>query len=166
MSVRQFLNDNPAVTSLVLCAVLTVCLGMIAYQLYDTGHGEEARGKLAYFSVDDGKSFFVDDAEKVSGFDHSGVPAYRAYVFRADSGEPFVGYLERFTPEVRNKIEQMPNKGRGADPSVLRPLIMQGQEIKKPGDLRWYKRSDPGAAAVIDIKAPDGASDSLQPVYP
>lgn len=120
----------------------------------------------AFFTTDDGATFFADDAAKSSGFDHSGLPAYRAYVFRQNGGQPFVGYLERMAPESRTKLDKLGGDPRKRnDPNAMRSIVA-AQEIKKPGDDRWCKRSSNEAQSVIAIHGPDGSADGLEPVAP
>src|SRR5689334_21127700 len=62
----------------------------------------------AWFSSDDGKTWFKDDQYKVPPFDHQGRPACRAYVFTCDNGKTaFVAYLERFTPEAQRRLQEI-----------------------------------------------------------
>src|SRR5439155_23406719 len=81
------------------------------------------------FSDDDGKTYFADDVYKAYPFDHNGKQAYRAYVYRAGSGTPFVGYLGR--------------EG--------------GMEVKKPGGAKWVPLTGPAGSAITDVKGPGGA---------
>lgn len=49
----------------------------------------------AFFSVDDGATWFADDATKPSGFLKDGKPAYLVNVYTKGSGKPFVGFLRK-----------------------------------------------------------------------
>lgn len=125
----------------------------------------------AFYSTDDGKTWFVDDAEKIPPFDKDGKPAYRVYVYRCADGKPFISHLERYTPEAKKKLEEIVAKGPDADvdPGVMEMIYMNGVEVKDPGtgDKGWVKQSNFDRAAKITTPAcPDGTTDTLEPVLP
>lgn len=55
----------------------------------------EGYAAKAFFSVDDGTTWFADDASKPSGFIKDGKPAYSVNVYVKGSGKPFVGFLRK-----------------------------------------------------------------------
>ncbi len=164
MNIRKILEQNQGGAAAVLLAIIAILVGAIGYRSFVNAGPDRATDK-AFYSVDDGRSYFLDDADKISGFDHEGRPAYRAHVFRAADGAPFVGYLERLTPEARERLAAA-DQPRHADPAAPRGPALRDQEIKKPGDAGWTKRSEPAALRVLDIRAPGGSRDALEPVLP
>lgn len=156
------INRQKSVTAVAACAAVLLAAGLMVYRV--TGDAQaQGRGERAFYSVDDGATWFVDSADQISGFEHEGRPAYRAYVFRAPGVEPFVGYLERYTPEARAKLQARLDAGA---PAAARSVERSEQEVKKPGDAQWHKRSSPQVSRVINITAPDGTTQGLEPVLP
>jgi hypothetical protein len=91
----------------------------------------------AFFTSDDGASWFADEAQRLTPFDHNGRPAVKAYVWRCDGGKPFITYLERINPESKARIDRLRN-GTEPEPSVseaaANPLGMpQGLESQSSG---------------------------------
>jgi len=73
-------QQAPGTTAGVICGVIVVAvLGIV---LSTTVASATHR---AYFSDDDGKTFFVDDIEKIVPFDHDGKPGFRAMVYQCSS---------------------------------------------------------------------------------
>jgi hypothetical protein len=71
----------------------------------------------AFFTTDDGKSFFVDRFDRVPPFRKDGKTAVRAQVFSCDDGRTkFVGYLEMYAPLDKAALEDVLAKGRGVVP--------------------------------------------------
>ncbi len=165
MSIREMLNRNAATAKAVALALCVLGVGAIGYQAMSAGPAERPVTDEAFFTVDEGATWFADEADKLSGFEHEGKPAYRAHVYRPVGGEPFVGYIERLTPEARSKLEGLSPNPKDRDQSAVNAILLTGREIKKPGDTRWLKATDPGVSKVLDIRAPDGSTD-LEPVHP
>ena len=120
----------------------------------------------AFFSVDDGKTWFADELSRLPPFDVSGKPAVRAYVYRAKDGKSFVGYLQRYTPTAQQSIEQSrrpdPSRKGPVDPALLRDAFTVGREVKRPGDAEWVSGADPQKVARIVSAAGDAAA-SVEP---
>ena len=79
---------------------------LIAFQLHGSGSSVAASTSTkAFFSNDDGKTWFTDLATKLPPFDHSGSQAYRVEVFRCGpSGKPFVVCLESYSSDDKARI--------------------------------------------------------------
>lgn len=165
MSIGDIIKQKQSSAATLVLAILAILAGVLGYRSFADAGGDRAVGK-AFYSVDDGRSYFVDDADKIIGFDHGGEPAYRAYVFRAEGGAPFVGYLERFTPEARERITQRATSDRRPDAAAMCSVPTSDRQIKKPGGSRWYSRRDPQASEVIRIQAPGEPTAALEPVLP
>jgi len=156
MGLRQWLNSNPRTASVALGGVVAIGIGAIVVQVMGSRQKFPTRLPEAYFSVDDGKSYFTFGSENLPPFDYKGQPAVRAYVFEC-GGKRFVGYLERYTADARAKLLS----GKNVTPQVQ----IAGRELKKPGDGTWVKSNDFAAVAkVADVKCPDGATP--EPIEP
>ena len=157
MGVRQWFNDYPRVTIAVVGLVALVAIGAVVMQVM--AGRPKIQGALpdAYYTVDDGKTFFSANSEKVPPFDHKGQKAVRAYVYEC-GGERFVGYLERFNPEAHKAMT-----GGTATPQHQ----IYGRELKRPGEANWIKSGDFTAVdRLADVKCPHDGAHAPQPVEP
>jgi hypothetical protein len=168
VGIRESLNQNPNVTTGLTAAIILVAVAVIVWQLRGGSNAIPTGVEKAFFTIDDGKSTFVDDASKLPPFDRGGKPAYRAYVFACKNGKiRFVGYLERYTTEGKSKIEAARSHRQSIDPGFAESLAQSGIEVKAPnsGDTGWILRGDPKSAPIVNVKCPDGSND-LEPVSP
>lgn len=155
MGVREALNRRPrlvaaATVALIAGAALWAALAM-------GGAGGKADHPLAFFSDDDGQTYFEDSVFRIAPFDRGGREAVRARVFTADGGRTrFVGYLEKYAPEARARFSAI----EGDVPRQL-DLVEQlrggGVVVKKPGQSEWVPGDSPQAAAVRKVIGPGGA---------
>src|SRR4051812_15627729 len=95
---REKINSNPL---LMLGALVVVILGAgLVLYFSMRSPAVKAGGNQAYFSDDDGKTYFADAASRIPPAERGGKEVVRAHVFSCDGGKTlFVGYLHRFTPE-------------------------------------------------------------------
>lgn len=169
MSLREKLTEKPILAMIVAVVLLVVGVSVFAFKAR-VSHGPERGDKLAFFTVDDGKTWFADDATKVPPFEKDGKQAVRAHVYRASDGKKFVNHLERFKPEAKLAIESAKNApaqtpGR-ADRSAAQAAYMGGREVKRPGDANWVNVANfRDAATVTIIKCPTGGTEAT-PVEP
>ncbi len=169
MGIREKLNDNPAITTGITAGIIVIALIVIGWQLMSSGRPEIPT--QAFYSIDDGASYFPDNINLFPPFKKDGKDAVRAHVFRCDGGEPFIAYLERYTPEAKAKMEAMQTKTQegGPDPGMYDDVQMTGQEVKAPktGDKGWVKMVDyQSSQDITSPKCPDGTTNKLEPVYP
>ncbi|HUO07610.1 MAG TPA: hypothetical protein VM008_04870 [Phycisphaerae bacterium] len=120
------------------------------------------RREQSYFTTDDGATYFADDANKLTPFDHNGTEAVCAHVYAAD-GKKWVAYLERYTKRGRELMEALEKKEIG--PEKLQGVMLK--EVKKPGDARWVTPADGMPFAnVIRVVNPNRAGSDPHPVGP
>ncbi|MCC6424048.1 MAG: hypothetical protein IT447_11265 [Phycisphaerales bacterium] len=177
MGIREKLNQNQGVTTGVTVGVIVLALIFIIWQLV----GGNSRGSIptqAFFTVDNGATWFADDINKLPPFDHDGKQAVRALIFKCKGGKEFVGHLERYTPEAKAQIEKMrqavPSKDGKGPPMpppgpMMGDLAFSGMEVKAAGapDTAWVKMADfQKAQEITKIKCPDGDSSQIEPVVP
>lgn len=137
--------------------------GLLLMQLKGETAGAAAGGEQAWFTVDDGQTWFADDAKLLPPFQHNGKTAYRCSVWTVDGGKTkFVSHLERLRPEAKQKAESMKNDPIGAATELAKI------EVKLPltGDKGWVDISSPNAPAIMRPKVPAGKGDDLQRVPP
>ena len=153
MGIRETLNENPRLTTGVTAGIIAVTLIWIIWS--NLGGGGAATindGGQVFFTDDDGKSWFADDAKKVPPFDHNGKEAFRAHVYKCD-GKTFVNHMERYTPAAKKKMEEIMAKPEAMnDPTVMESIQSVGLEFKSPGQPNWVKMTDPKLGEVLKPK--------------
>jgi hypothetical protein len=165
VGIRETLNKNPSITTGVTIGIIVVALVAIIWQAM--GNRPDMTPPRTFYTIDDGKTWFDDEANKIPPFDAKGGQAVRCYVFRCgEKGNKFVGYLERYKPDAATKMAELMKKG-SEDPMAMEQVQMTGMEIKKPGDAKWVSRNTPQAEKIMaDVKCPDGTQNNLEPVSP
>jgi len=89
----------------------------------------------AYYTEDDGKSWFITDVA-IPPIMHNGHECPRVIMYSCDGGKTlFPGYLMRYTPEAKPKVEEELKRGS--------PLTQEGMEVKRVGDSEWAGAFDP-----------------------
>ena len=168
MGIRQKINENPGITTAVTAAVIVIAIGIIIWQGCSGGGGSEviAVSTKAFFTIDDGKTLFVDDVNKIPPFMKDGKEAVRAHVFVCPGGKPFVGYLEKYSPQDKKMMEDaMAGKappaayaGYTGQAMVKKPNTPpQGWVPLMPGTTQFY-------SSIVQVTCPDGATPER--VYP
>jgi hypothetical protein len=152
-----------AVTLLV--GLLLLAGALFAFQMRGSG-ALTASGGNAFFSVDDGKSWFADDATKVPPFTKDGKEAVRAHVYRSADGTKFVNHLERFKPEAKQALEDAKKADQQLkqrpDRTAIQSAYIGGREVKRPGDANWVNAANfRDAAQVVAVKCPHGGTDAV-----
>src|SRR5208282_4267961 len=151
MGAREWLDQHPKLTICGVCGIVAVAIGLIVAQVMAGKHKYPSGPPKDYFTVDDGKTFFVAGDDNVPPFDHDGQPAVRAYVFQC-GGQQFVGYLERFTPTYHDAVV-----AHGRSPEAIR----YGREIKKPGEGNWHAVTDIATETKLtNVQCPNGGTDT------
>lgn len=165
MGIRETLNKNPSITTGVTIGIIVVALIAIIWQAM--GNRPNLKPPRIYYTTDEGKSWFDEEASKIPPFDHKGGQAVRVYVYKCGTdGKPFAGYLERYTADAAKKMEAL-TKGGTDDPMALEQIQTNGIEVKKVGGPKWIMRNTPeGEKIVNDVRCPDGKADGLEAVAP
>lgn len=162
MGIREQLNDNPQFVTCATVALIVFCLGYIGFQVYSE-HNPPPPPNKAFYTTDDGVTFFADNAERITPFDKDGKQAVKAYVFTSDKGKTrFVGYLERYSDAARAEYKKQAEATHNQiDPIFLGNLASYGLEYKKPrtGPGGWVSMHDPDAAGITAQVAADGAGE-------
>lgn len=123
---------------------------------------------LAFFTTDNGRTFFAADATLVPPFQHEGRSAYRCKIFRCPKGKPFVNHLEGYAPDVKKQMEQEIAAGRGNPMAVIIRYNAHVQ-VRRPDGDRWVAMTAANAQAYADIvvpRHPDCPGEPLETVRP
>ena len=153
MGIRETINNNPAATGIAGSIILVAAIIWIYVSNQDVA---SIRASTAYYSSDDGKTYFADDIDRIYPFDHEGKQAYRAYVYRCGDKAPHVSYLAKYSDSVRTKLEQL--KGNNTPQAVEEFHDLATRiEVKKPGDTKWFSMfSREGQTLTMHPTCPDG----------
>lgn len=180
MGIRETLNQNSYVAMGATVGVIAVAAWFIVSTL--RSNATPNYGSAAYYSDDDGASYFEDSNKLIPPFDHRGKQAYKAYVYTCDKGKSkWVGYLEGYLPDARKKVEELhvemdrmakdpkaspppPDK----DPVYVLPKIQQkGLVVKKPGQGKWVSQADGQEFFKVQhVECPGGGRDEPMIVLP
>jgi hypothetical protein len=156
------MNENPAITTVVTVVIMLAALGYIISRFMGHGNPAPKIPTTSYFSDDDGKTWFIDDAKNIPPFDHNGKIAYRAVLFKCMDGKPFVERLECFDDEAKTKIQEDIQAGKPALAAEYQ-FAARGMKIKRPGDTKWVELKEGDSAATIafgeimSARCPDGS---------
>ena len=122
---------------------------------------------LAWYSHDDGQTWFAEKKNRLNYVMREGKPAYRCWVYTCDGGKTkFAAYLERYAPAAQKQLEAIVAGKRPADPAVLEQISANGIEVKKPGAGNWISLAEPRAAELKEPACPGGGTDRPQLVPP
>jgi hypothetical protein len=153
--------------------VLLVLLVVLWEWAGSSNHGADSGGPTqAYFSDDDGATYFSGPADQSVPFTKGGKTVNRAHVFKCN-GKLVVGYLSRYTQahiDAVQHLEELKKNPKGGSPSLAElhfdAMGAAGTEVKAPGGKQWVNGADLAAASPITMfKCPDG-SDPGDEVYP
>ncbi len=169
MGIRDTLNrQGKPVTALV---VLVLLASIVAIVYYQSRSGDRFGAGSAFYTSDDGKSFFEANSSNIPPFTHDGKEAVQALVYTADGGKTrFVGYLMRFTPRGIQYLKESRAKAAASDRPTLPGFdseLQSNTEVKRPGDKTWVKLSDISRASeVMSIRSPTDPAKPADPVDP
>jgi hypothetical protein len=167
MSLREQIAEKPAIAVGFGFAGLLIAVVVLFHQTVGRPHLSASVLNSAFYSDDDGATWFIDDVSKLPPFDHNGKPAVRAVIYRYDDNKKFVAYLEKYSDDRLAQIQA----AIAAHPEETSHWMKTAMEVKKPGDAKWApppSEKPQGAIAygkVITPAAPDG-SKNLWPVSP
>lgn len=170
---RDIINNNPLIVMGTAALIVVVAVIWSALSLFggSSSSSDGSRLDRGYFTTDDGATFFEDNIANLPPFDKDGKPAVRAHVFTCNRGKHrFVGYLERYRPEVKQKLAELSKDPTNMENAMARSgLMMSGVEVKKPGQppAKWVSTSKGTEfAATMTVNCPDGQGTELEPVLP
>jgi hypothetical protein len=159
MSVREVLQTNKAVGFGTAAVLLLVAVAIASYTLWP--HNTRGTATGAFYSTDDGKTYFTDTIFHFPPYDQDGKTVYRAIVYTSNSGK-FVGALLRFKPDAKKTLEDSYSKTQSGEQPMyvfkqqLNQIMRFGVEYKLPGTDRWY-------SMLPDVKAPNGGDCFMVP---
>lgn len=134
MSLREWVNNNSMVGTILAVVVLAVALGVVALQFRGPGPGTETQ--VYFWDMETGELFAGGANEAPPIEAPSGGEGVRAHLFScgACTPEEWFGYLERHTEEARRLQED--RTVRPDDPDV-RAFLQENHLIRELGEDRW-----------------------------
>jgi hypothetical protein len=168
MALREYIQQKQSLVAGASLAVVILAAVFVYFQTMGTDHSRARLLNSEFYSDDDGKTWFIDEASKLPPFDHEGKMAVQAAVFRYDDDKQFVAYLEKFSDAQRSEIEA----AIAAHPNEASHWRQSPMEAKKPGDSKWVPPGGVGSPALAKAYqrattpvSPDGST-NLSPVAP
>jgi hypothetical protein len=133
MAIRETLNKNPAI------AVSVVVVALAAGVWYALSQIHNKPGKLEFYTADDGKTWFADEANKIVPYQKDGQDVVLAEVFQTPTHPPYVIYMRRLDAASLALVKSTyPNLQPGDPlPDIHIKGIPVRMEVKKPGDAKW-----------------------------
>ncbi len=161
MSIRQTLNQNKKASAAAATAFVLIAAAILAYNFWPR---RAPIWDKQFYSDDDGKTYFVDDKNRIPPYDHNGKTAVLASVFKTKSGNLFVGFLKEFSADNKKQVEaQITEAIKNGQPPESVPLLSGMSapflyEVKRPGDTKWVPMaSAEGNQIQTQLKTPDGS---------
>ena len=176
MGIRDVMRRHKNLTTGLAVVLIVLGVGTIVWQLSRNNRDTRNDVPNAFFTVDDGRTWFVAGADNLAPFDHDGKQAVKAWVYRC-GGKQFVAYMERYTPEAHdvltggtaapapvsasandNQSPEAAARGHVAlSPAAVMNASVNGKEYKRPGDKEWTPSTDPQKVVeIMTVKCPDG----------
>lgn len=175
MRLRDSMNNNSALVTVLAIVILIVSLGFIIYQARPNRYAPRVVD-VYYYDLGSGQ-IFLGKSDKVSPIDapsgpgSSGEPnGVRAYVFSCtncdDESSRFIGWLEKYTPEAKQAMLNPPapdtsgNAAAGPDPTEIweKGHLIAAYKANA-GELKWVvNNSDAGFRIMqsLETKCPGG----------
>ena len=167
MNVREWLNNNSAVATLVAVVVLVISLAILVY----TGGGGSRVTEidLYYYDLNTGELFtassrLIPPIEAPSGPTPEGEPAgVRAYLYSCsdcdDESTHRIAWLERYTPEAKQRIENYRNNPEQfAEEAYYEMEMQQDHQVRRPEDNQWQNINTQAGQQIMEIamQCPEG----------
>jgi hypothetical protein len=158
MSVREKLNDKVGIG--VGIALLAIAAVVIGYYYFSTAHFRP-NVTQAYFTDDDGHSYYKGSIYNFPPYDHDGKTA-EMVILGVSNGSRSVALLMRYTSaarqELQKKYDDAVKNGLPVQETVLGFMhtsqIANNMEVKLPGSGdNWVPKSQMG---TLNVKAPNG----------
>ena len=130
----------------VIVAIVLIVASLLITIYYRPPKTPGLNSDVTFYSDDDGQTYFKDSIYKLAPFDHNGKTANIAVVC-TDGKQNFVGFLERYTPDTRKRLQEVydanPTERYKTLDLMASPVVsLEGMEVKLPGkNNSWISRS-------------------------
>ncbi|MEM6757242.1 MAG: hypothetical protein AAF586_08755 [Planctomycetota bacterium] len=163
MSVRSFLNNNPAVMTIAAIVVLLICLAVI-YSNLAGGGGSGRIVDLYYYDTGTGELFSAP-ANSIAPIDAPSGPGagVRAHVYTCggcNSDEWTIAYLEKFDDQARDALVNAPESPEAAQ------AYDSGLLVRNVDGDTWHQVYSTEGMRVSEALATLCAPGQLKPCLP
>lgn len=154
MSLRETLNENPAITTAVTVGIIVAVLMFMLYQfgLFSAGGGRGTAARI-YLS-DDGASYYVGTTDDLYTVGSDGQPKAQAHVYQYPSQEPKIWFLERFHPRVVELHHQMKSGTAPESAMVYESMQFNSSQVRRPNETEWHDKRSPEGMAISKSPPP------------
>lgn len=153
MGLAEVHEKHPQVVMSTIIGAIVIILIVIAVQVMPSRAKNLAA--QAYFTTDDGRTWFADDSTKIAPFDHNGQQAVRCYVFKTADGTKAV-YLEKYSDKGKAALAQAAASSGGTTAAGGLDLLAHNEElVKRPSDSQWTNIANPAAAQIMTVGPDD-----------
>jgi hypothetical protein len=169
MGTREILNNRKSLVTVVCGLITVVALGSIIAR--NVGGSEEAiANERAYFTSDDGETYWAENTDRVPPFTHESKVAVRAMVYQC-GGNKFVAYLMRYTADGKQAVEQTiaqrsAPKPDGSIQRTASAVARSGVELKRPGEANWVIGTSIEGSKIRAVQCPHDQKHVPEMVYP
>ncbi|MEM6560076.1 MAG: hypothetical protein AAF656_00615 [Planctomycetota bacterium] len=154
MSIRESIQKNQGLFSAVAIVLIIACIGWIIFQQVRASTPNFQTQDKAFFTHDDGATYFADASTLIPPVDIDGKEALIAHVFMVDGVEKAV-YLERYTDEGKANLADFRKRRDAAQKELDNfvpppnaspedfPVVPRmngappGRELKRVGSDEW-----------------------------
>jgi hypothetical protein len=170
MGIRQKIQDNVKLGVGMGAILVVVALGFIGMQLQGSRtHLVDAPAQW-FYTDDNGKTFFLEDANKIVPFDHNGKQAYRCDVFEGPDGTRFVGLIYRHNSSGRMEMQDYIARKlyeNDVDALIRQGIEGRGSDVKRAGaDDRSWSRNDEQKNEYLRSAMKTSSGQAAKMVYP
>lgn len=163
MSLREKMNENPAVVGGVVAGLIVLVLVLFLWPGGSNSDIVPTGVKGSYFSEDDGKNFFVAPPGSIPGEAKgpTGQVAYVAKVWQYPGEKPVVGWLENYTPKGIAALKEFYSNPANREMPIEAANQDAERLLKRPGADKWVRNGAPGASDIINGPAKAGQQPSM-----
>jgi hypothetical protein len=166
MNLREWMNQNSAVVTIIAVVLLLVSLGVIIMTLTPKN---PARVVDVYFMDTSDGSLFVDKSDQLPPVAApSGKDGVRAFVFSCgdcgDEASRFVGWLETYTPDAKKAISApSDNPEAGMDNYEV---VENGHMVCDPVSKKWVMANSEQGFKIMDMIQNKCGTEAPKPCFP
>ncbi|MFG0249180.1 MAG: hypothetical protein ACF8OB_09865 [Phycisphaeraceae bacterium JB051] len=168
MNLREWMNQNSAVVTIIAVVLLLVSLGVIIMTLTPQ---RAARVVDVYFMDTSDGALFIDKSDQLPPIvAPSGKDGVRAFVFSCgdcgDESSRFIGWLETYTPEAKKAIETPAEGPEGGMDNY--EVVENGHLVAAPNSNgQWVMaNSEPGFKIMDNVQTNCGGDVAPKPCFP
>lgn len=156
---RYLMNSAPRLLAGFISVLALLALVYFIYARDGGGSNGTPVRALRFYTDDDGKTWFPDDATKVPPFERDGRQAVLARVYRSGDKE-FVNHMERYTAEGKKQLENILAKSPPdpMDMALIEEIQLSSLEVKARGSRTWVKMTHPQANQIMLPQGSGGGS--------